>query len=74
MTVVTGTLIAYVNVSEGSTLTLREGPSTSTTALMAMNPDTPLYVLAYNSEWAQVRTMFGTTGYAAMRYLRMPEG
>ena len=67
---VSGTLIAYVDVSSGSTLALRKGPTTSSAAILHMNRNTPVYVLAYNSEWARVRTVFGTTGYAAKRYLR----
>ena len=70
MTVVSGTLIAYVNVSEGSTLTLRKGPTTGSSAVLQMARNTPVYVLGYNSEWARVRTLFGTTGYVAVRYLR----
>ena len=64
-------MIAYVNVSSGSSLTLRKGPTTSSSAITQLKRNTPVYVLAYNSEWARVRTLFGTTGYVAKRYLRV---
>ena len=73
MSFVDGTMMAYVNVSASGSLNLREAPNTSSAIILQMERNTPLYVLAYNSSWAWVRTLFGTTGYASMSYLRFAE-
>lgn len=68
----TGELYVYVNVSQGSSLTLRWAPSTSAAATGYLSNGTKLQMLAFDDEWACVRTRSGKTGFAARRYLYLP--
>ena len=69
MKTVSGTKYVYVSVSAGSTLTLRETPSTSGAFITALARGTKLQLLAYDDEWTLVRTSSGQQGYAARAYL-----
>lgn len=72
MLVATGTLYAYVKVSEGSSLTLRKAASTSSAPLAYLKNGAQVLLLAFDDEWAYVRSASGTSGFAARRYLYLP--
>ena len=72
MLVATGTLYASVSVSSGSTLTLRKAPSTSAAPLGYLRSGQQVIVLAFNDDWACVRTLSGQSGFAARKYLLLP--
>lgn len=72
MLVVTGTLYAYVNVSAGSTLTLRKAPSTSAAPVAYLSRGAQVRMIAFNDDWAYVRASSGASGFAARRYLFLP--
>ncbi len=69
MKTVSGAKYVYVNVSAGSTLTLRDAPSTDGTFMAALPRGTKLQLLAYDDTWTKVRTSSGKQGYAARAYL-----
>ena len=66
---VSGKKYVYVNVSAGSTLTLRAAPDAASAAKRSLPRGTKLQLLAYDDEWTRVRMQSGTEGYAARRYL-----
>ncbi len=66
---VSGKKYVYVNVSVGSTLTLRAAPDADAFARGSLARGTKLRLLAYDDEWARVLTESGAEGYAARRYL-----
>lgn len=72
MLVATGTLHAYVNVTAGSSLTLRKSPSTSAVAIGYVQRGVRVTVLAFDDDWACVRTEAGVTGFAARAFLYLP--
>lgn len=72
MLVVTGTLYAYVNVSANSTLTLRKAPSTTAAPVAYLRRGTQVRMIAFDDDWAYVRTGSGVSGFAARRYLYLP--
>ena len=72
MLVATGELYAYVNVSSSSSLTLRRAASTSSSAIGALRRGAKVQLLAFDDDWACVRTDAGATGFAARRYLYLP--
>ena len=72
MLVATGTLYASVSVSSGSTLTLRKAPSTGAAPLGYLRSGQQVIVLAFNDDWACVRTLSDQSGFAARKYLLLP--
>ena len=72
MLVATGELYAYVNVSSDSTLTLRRAASASSESIGALRRGAQVRMLAFDDEWACVRTEAGATGFVARRYLYLP--
>lgn len=72
MMVATGTLYAYVSVSAGSSLTLRKSASTAAAPVAYLQRGTRVQMLAFDDDWACVRTASGRTGFASRRYLRLP--
>ena len=72
MLVANGTIYAYVNVSAGSTLTLRKAASTSAAPVGYLSRGTQVQILAFDDDWAYVRTTGGKSGFAARRYLYLP--
>lgn len=72
MLVANGTIYAYVNVSANSTLTLRKTASTSAAPVAYLKRGAQVQILAFNDDWAYVRTAAGKSGFAARRYLYLP--
>lgn len=72
MLVANGTIYAYVNVSANSSLTLRKAASTSAAPVSYLKRGAQVQLLAFNDDWAYVRTTGGVSGFAARRYLYLP--
>lgn len=70
--VATGTLYAYVSVSSDSSLTLRKSASSSAAPVAYLQRGTRVQMLAFNDDWACVRTASGRVGFASRRYLNLP--
>lgn len=61
---------AVVTADNGTTVNLRQGPSTSTSVQKAVRVGTIVDVTEeYNGEWAKVKTD-GLTGYMMRKFLR----
>jgi len=72
MLVATGTLYAYVKVSSGSSLALRKAASTNSAPLAYLKNGAQVQLLAFDDDWAYVRSTSGLCGFAARRYLYLP--
>jgi len=72
MLVVNDTMYAYVNVSETSSLTVRKSASTSAAPLTYLYRGTQVRLVAFNDDWAYIRTASGTSGFASRKYLYLP--
>ena len=59
---VSGKKYVYVNVSAGSTLTLRAAPDAASAAKRSLPRGTKLQLLAYDDEWTRVRMQSGHRG------------
>ena len=59
----------YVDVSPGSSLNIRLGPSTQTDIITKLAPGTAVTVLSEENGWAKV-TANGKTGYVSTKYLK----
>ena len=59
----------YVDVSPGSSLNIRLGPSTKTDIITKLAPGTAVTVLSEENGWAKV-TANGKTGYVSAEYLK----
>ncbi len=70
--VATGKLYVYVDVVAGSSLTLRRAPSTGAAAIGYLARGEELQMLAFDDDWACVRTKSGETGFASRSYLYFP--
>lgn len=72
MLVANDTIYVRVNVSSGSSLTLRSAPSSSAAALGYLQNGEQLTLLAFDDDWACVCTSSGLEGFAARKYLLLP--
>lgn len=72
MLVATGTLYAEVNLPSGGRLNLRSQPSTASAVLGNLMNGQTLVLLAFDDDWACVRTSAGITGFVSRQYLLLP--
>lgn len=69
----TGEVAAYVDVTDGSSLNLRTGPSTNDPIMREMSDGTKMKIIEICGDWYKVRLEDGATGYCYAKYVSKGE-